>query len=432
MIEILFFIICLNFVYALWHYYSYINPATTFIFGFLGAVCVSIFYKDEWGMDKFHFNTFLVLSIGITVFNIVCTIVQATHKRKKSLLVKKSSFNSINRTTLFLIMIISLSITIWEYYAKMGITRASSIGDALFIMDYEFKGGDQDLYQLPVLLRNLIFFRDAINYYFFYLLAKMLAFKHYTGIRDVIIICAIGLFGAFLTGSRGNYVTLLLYSFFIISLLRAIISPKTRKITIKRIILLSIIASLLGYTFVKSTEWVGRDLSGVKLTDYFAIYLGAEIKNLDTYMNEKHFKNKEIGEFTFNGISAKNSNDRIRQLHQFRDYNGYPLGNVYTIFQDFYQDFGWLGIIVLTAIMALIMQLLYIKSFHTFHIYDKPFDVYIFLYAYFSTTVAYAFFSDRFYNKLSWSFIKLFMELLLLSYIINKYSSKKVNVKSTK
>lgn len=432
MIEILFFIICLNFIYALWHYYSFVNPATTFILGFLGAVLVSILYKNEWGMDKFHLNTFLVLSIGITIYNITCCIVQASYKRPPNLFVHKHSFYSIKRTTLFFIMMTSLSITIWEYYAKMGITKSSSIEEALYLMDYEFKGGDQDFYQLPVLLRNLIFFRDAINYYFFFLLAKMFAFKNYSGSRDVFIICAIGLFGAFLTGSRGNYVTLLLYFFFIISLFRAIISPKTRNISIKRIVVVGMLASLLGYTFVKSTEWVGRDLGEITLSDYFAIYLGAEIKNLDTYMNERQFENKELGEFTFNGISTKSSKDRVRQLHQFRDYNGYLLGNVYTIFQDFYQDFGYLGVVFLTVIMAGIMQWLYAKSFHSPNIFDKPFDIYIFLYAYLSTTVAYSFFSDRFYGKLSWPFIKLFLELLLLSYIIEKKSVKKETVKLIK
>lgn len=426
MIEILFIIILLCFIFALRHFYTFINPSTTFLFGFLGAVIVALLYKEEWDMDKFHMNTFTVISIGVLSYIIVCILVQRKFKIKEE--TKQPICNyKIGKVVLFILMFMLIVITYWEYRTKMSIAHTTDIADALYTMDQEYKRGDQSTYELPVVLRNLIFLRDIICLYFFYILAKCIAIKRFNSeFIYYVVICTIGLIGAIFTGSRGNAVTLILLFFFVWSIYKTRMSKGLRKIGLKRIIYFCVALFAVITTFIKSTEWVGRSTGDLDAGYYFAIYCGAEIKNLDIFINESQPKNKQVGQHTFSGIIPKSKENRQEALsyNQFQTINGYMLGNVYTIFQDLYNDFGYIGVVILIGLMAFIMQYLFAKSLNSHGLYKRPFDLYVFLYSYLSTTVAYSFFSDRFYGKWNWPFLKLLIELIIFAYIMEKISTR--------
>ena len=430
MIEILFLILLLNFIYAVFNNYSFINPSTSFIFGFVMAVLVAIIYKDEWGMKELHTNTFLVIAIGVTVYNIAVKLHSGKWRiTKQEHVLSKPRSIFLNKKWLIIFIFISAFITLWEYHAKISITGSANIAEALFQMDKEFKQGDIDMYQLPVVLRNVLLFRDVINVYFFYILAKMIALKSYEGkLMYVIIISIIGFIGTIFSGSRGNAVTYLLYMFYVWTIFRIRFCNSLRRMTLKKGVVTFLVLIMGGALFVKSTEWVGRSIGNLDPTYYFAIYCGAEIKNLDLFMNEKQPPNNIFGEHTFSGLipSTKYSREQGLEFIQFREYNGYPLGNVYTVFQDLYQDFGFFGVLLLTAIMALIMQHFFINSLNSKACYCKQFDLSVCLYAYFSTAVVYSFFSDRFYGLFSWYYFKLLIELFVFVYIMDRIVLKKV------
>lgn len=426
MIEFLFILILLCFIYSLKHFYVYINPTSTFLIGLLGAVGVSILYKKEWNMDQFHLNTFTIIVLGILSFTVVSSLVQqkygVTEYQKHT--ISSFKFGKITLSTLLFLLVL---ITYWEYKTKINISHSTGIADALYTMDQEYKQGDQSMYELPVLLRNLIFLRDIICLYFFYILAKSIAVKKYNSefIYDIVI-CTIGFLGAILTGSRGNAVTLVLFFLFVWSVYKARSSNMLKHLSLKRIIYFCIALFASLTVFIKSTEWVGRSLGDIEPGYYFAIYCGAEIKNLDIFMNENQPPNNYFGEHTFSGLTPKSKQSREAAIEyiSFQTINGYPLGNVYTIFQDLYKDFGYIGVVVLIGLMAFIMQFLFSRALNSPGLYDKPFDLFIFLYSYLSTTVVYSFFSDRFYGKLNWPFLKLLIELVVFAYIMKRMSKK--------
>lgn len=422
MIELLFILLFISFIYAVKFYYVFINPATSFITGLMCAVFTSVVYKEEWGMDRFHWNTFVVIATGVLVFNIVCTYTQSKYKIHKFTINDKQIGLTLGNKTLLLWIIVMALTTVWEYQVKLKMVGTSSIGEAMYEMDQEYKFGDNELYRLPIILRNLILFRTAISIYFLYFFARMLALKIYEKRNYIITICVIGLFGEFLSGSRGNVLTLLIYTFFVWTIFKTRCSHTFRKLNIKRFLYFSSILILVGIVFVKSTEWIGRSF-GNDPSYYFAVYCGAEIKNLDMFMNERTVKNRYFGETTFRNLmpKEKDSRDRALDFLQFRDYNGYFLGNVYTIFQPLYNDFGYIGVIFFIGLMAFIMQFLFIKALNGLH--GKPFNIWVCLYAYLSVTVIYSFFGNKFYDLLSsWTFLKLFIELQILVYIIEQMS----------
>ena len=90
---------------------------------------------------------------------------------------------------------------------------------------------------------------------------------------------------------------------------------------------------------------------------YLAFYCGAEIKNLDIFLNstktkpaiwgEQTFVNlvKAIGRFFISGF------DQYYLINPYQSVNGYYLGNVYTTFKAYIHDFGYIGMIILIIIM---------------------------------------------------------------------------------
>lgn len=412
------------FIYAAYHNYVYINPSTIFLIGFLVAVGFCIVYKEEWGIESLHFNTFIIILLGVLVFSAICFWLNRKYDLSNLEEPDLAPIDfSIRNSHLIAFIVFVFLISLWEYKAKIAISGSYDIGEALTEFDADFKKGDREM-ELPMLLRNLVLLRTCICLYFFYIFSKMLALKVYGKKFYLIsVVCIFGVVGGFLSGSRGNALTFVLYSFFVWSIYKARYFPEFRILRLKKVLSYLIVAGLSGTVFVKSTEWVGRSLYGFDdASYYFAVYCGAEIKNLDIYLNEDQTPSKHIGEYTFSGISVKDDESRERALDhiQFRDYDGYFLGNVYTCFQNYYQDFGYVGVVVLVGLMAFIMQSLFLRSLMSEKLYKKHFDFILFLYAYLSTLVVFSFFSERFYGALSWYTIKLFIELLILSIVMNR------------
>lgn len=431
MLELLFIVILLNFIYAARNYYMFINPASSFTFGLLCAVLVSIIYKQDWYLNNFLPSTFVIVSLGVTTFNIVSSLVWRNkfccqNNLKNVAANFRANHFSINNHVTFSILVFLIVVCYWEYKYKLQAVGTSSIFTAMSEFDQEYKYGDK--IEVPILLRNLILLRTCICYYFFYMLSKIIAMKDSCGNRlNIILICVVGLIGGFLSGSRGNVINYFLFSLYVWSIFKTLSNPKFRFFSLKKTLTVTAGIFISVALFLKSTEWVGRDLEGWKLSDYFAIYCGGEIKNLDTFVKEENKRNSKVELFTLHNILggvSENQTSDARERVQFREVKGHNLGNVYTAFQNYYSDIGYLGVVFYVGLMAFIVLLLYIRSLDK-RVIKKRFDFILFLYAYFSTTVAYSFFHERFYAAMSWYTVKLIIELYLFNLLMNRFEKNK-------
>lgn len=381
-------------------------------------------------MDRFHFNTFLVVSLGVTLFNIISTLC-FNYKNVSKIIPCENHLHlkSVKTEIVYIIAFFLFLVCIWEYRQKIEITNASSISNALYELDFDYKFGNRSSAQLPILLRNLILIRTVVCLYFSYLLAKMFALKKFcSNFYAVLIVWCIGIIGAFLSGSRGNAVTILLFSIFVWSVIKTLSSPAFRVMNMKKAITFCLISVMSLSLFVKSTEWVGRSLYSWSSEYYLAIYCGAEIKNLDIYINEKQSERDYFGQYTLGKfyaeiIKSKMNRDESLDHVQFREVKGHLLGNVYTAFQNYYADLGYWGVFLFVGIMAVITNYLFINSLNKKVLY-KRFDFVLFMYAYLSTTVAYSFFHERFYNTISWYTVKMLIELYIINTILKRYTIK--------
>lgn len=151
----------------------------------------------------------------------------------------------------------------------------------------------------------------------------------------------------------------------------------------------------------------------------FSIYLGAPIKNLDIYLTHPWKHRGMIGCTVFFGLYqslhkiAPGSFPRYVINNPYHAINGHPLGNVHTTFYAFVYDFGYFGLVALTVIMALIVQVCYElvlvkrKNYST----SISFSVLCTLVSHLTPMVAFSFFSNKFYE----SVIKLgFLEFIVV------------------
>lgn len=177
------------------------------------------------------------------------------------------------------------------------------------------------------------------------------------------------------------------------------------EVRIKTILTIIAVVSLflVSFQFVAQTLQ-GRNTSSDPLV-YISAYIGAEIPNLDTFLQAGGADTNPAiwGYMTFrNTIRWIGGQFGIASfIYQydlpFNVINGVSTGNVYTTFYAFIYDFGYVGLVLLTMLMAVVSQAVYSKSCK----FDSGWASSVWVIAY--SIIAYAlllcFFSNKFYEN---------------------------------
>ena len=147
------------------------------------------------------------------------------------------------------------------------------------------------------------------------------------------------------------------------------------------------------------------------LETYLFTYVGAQIENLDTFLKANPVtlwrgvsENKLFGADVFRGlylylkkwIHLEVSIPSIA-VYAFSN-NGIEIGNVYTMFYALLYDFGYVGCVVFTAVMAGYYVFTYGAIIRETPQKNRIIDLKTFLYAYLFNDLLMSFFSNRFYE----------------------------------
>ena len=198
----------------------------------------------------------------------------------------------------------------------------------------------------------------------------------------------------------------------------------------KYILLLAIICTVGLFSFQFLGAAIGRTTKEeVTPWTYVSIYLGAPIQNLDVFLQKPHKLPNVFGCTTFYyQIQSYAVNHNLSNLIYdfdlpFMNYNNHNAGNVFTTFYPFIYDFGYVGVLVLTGLMALIVQTIYELMMKSI---KSPFSFSRLLYLYEFPFIPLSFFSNKFYEGLNEGFAKLivFWIFLYILCIQNTYKFK--------
>ncbi|WP_047999272.1 O-antigen polymerase [Lactiplantibacillus herbarum] len=237
----------------------------------------------------------------------------------------------------------------------------------------------------------------------------------------VVLNLVASLVGSFFTGSRGVAVQAIMSLLVVYVMLHR---DGTKKVNMKKVLLIPMSALLvILLSFKYFAALLGRDHS-LGLFEYISVYLGAPIKNLDTFLqssmgttnpvwgyNTLTMQWQWIGKFL--GLNIPKATINTDFLYS----NGHNLGNVYTAYKDYIVDFGYFGAIVCIILMAVVMGMLYEKTYglnRNTSVFKIEWMKLVYGYLLFST--AFTFFSNKFYQAFTVTFFQRVFCWMLLGY----------------
>ena len=272
-------------------------------------------------------------------------------------------------------------------------------------------GGDTDL-NLPVYVSLPYTFLLLAGYVWGYIFANNLVINRNIDKRCIVLFL-LALILSISNGKRGEFialtVSLIVYVLLALKKSKSRKSRKSRKLSRQIYLMIFILLILVALLFQHIATIMGRDSDRFGPFEYFSIYLGAPILNLNTSVIEKRFSHPVFLSETFHSLyTAIGENFAIKSFIYKTDRifwsspNGKRVGNVATTFYDFYHDGGMLGVIFLSFVMGVIIQYVY-KGIKCERYKNKMFSTIVF--SYMLWMIARSFFANSLFDWITLSTI---------------------------
>lgn len=406
-----------------------IAPAVIFSFGFLFQSIWALLYSNKWELSL-HINTYCVIVGGILIFIIISKIVSLLYRKIKHSKVAGIDYIDIKNWKKICFLIFCIISTLYYLYFVVNsvggdIFNIKSIMHSISEFDKITKFSNEFI-KIPFLVGNLRTIVMASGFWFLYVIIN-----NYISTKKIdflsITIVLVSMIISVLNGSRGGFFFMIVAGIEYLFMIKN--QKNDQKNKSKIIIKIGLIAIVFLLLFSSFAKLLGRNIN-MNTADYLSIYCGAEVKNLDLFLQESHKKNVEyFGAQTFQPIVT--SIGRKIGFYGYKDYKldlpfrkvgEYSLGNVYTTFYPYIYDFGYIGLIVLVALMAVISQIVY-ENAKNKNNKNSP-SIYSVAYGVIFTCLMLSFFSNKFYeNVFSTEFIKRIILWIIFNYFFCKFSA---------
>jgi oligosaccharide repeat unit polymerase len=429
------------------------SPSVVACSSFLIAVICTIANINAWGVNL-QIETCTILLIGLFSF-----ITGDKLSLKRLSIVSTESpirRNEIISIPKYKTLIVILADIVIVYFFYIDIIRIANVDDRIYSNYQEMIA----IYRVNMMFSNDI--ETAFNPIVRQLIKPMVVVCYiylFAFINNVIIDrnwkkYALHLFPILITiiyimlsGSRIGLIRLFVATLFIIYILKIAGSQSNynNKIAKKKFIrnLLALIVSFL-FLFYSIRILVGRSsYKDTHFFDYISMYIGAPIQLFDQYITSPNdyvdvsnqiSNENSFGEETFVGVHSmigKFNNKKINRGLEFRESpTGIRLGNIYTSFRRYYNDFGLLGIIICPFIIGLFYSFLYRKIRYFRNLNNNKMNFCIILYSYmFYGIVVFAMEDIFFLVFITGSFIEeVIIMYVLYSFLLRKHDVEQITI----
>ena len=378
---------------------SITTPQFGFIACFIPGMAYAFPYVEKWSLDLSS-TTVVMMLLGMVLFLLVSAISKNLYKNKRINVVKTLQIKKIDNWKIFLLIVIevaSLVLTIIFLTRNYG----SDLSSAMFAFRSGGNSITGDEVQLPRMIKLLRRFSLSLGFLTIYMLLKRMLYSKKENRKGLIVCTLFSFINCLTLGARGEAIQLIIAGIMqYLWLYRAKYGNKV--INGKAVIKISGLIIFIIIMFSSVGELMGRRMSFLSFNDYIGVYLSAEIKNFDTFVQNGSFgaqlEDMQTLINPINLVGYITGNDDI--IHgmdiPFRFVNGHALGNVATTFYPFVYDGGWFGLAFYVSLMAFITQMIYQKSLKT-KIKGKI-ELPVVVYSYVWYTVIFSFFSGKFYE----------------------------------
>lgn len=415
---------------------KFLSPQIIFVVSFIPGVIYAFWYVDKWDLNLSKM-TLVTIITGLVVFILASYITNILYKyvfsRIKFFLPSKYTCNKNNDINsridrwkiivLLVLQLISLILTVFFLFRTYGFNLSSSI------FMYRSSSTGEDAVALPSMVKLLRRIALSSGYIITYLYLNGIVYKNKKNRLLELICILLAILNGFMLGGRGDGIQIIIAAIVQYIALKVYSSNQKRILPVKDVLKVIIILAIIVASFTQLGELLGRKMDFLNYNDYIAVYLSAELKNLDIFISSGSYGHPISKSLTL--YSIINSLGGI--LHQpqwihdfdipFRYYGGYALGNVGTIFYPFFYDGGLMGVIIYTSFMAFFCQIGYMKFVEA----DKKsqLNLMFIFYSYLAYIIVFSFFSNKFYEMIfNTSFI-----WCVVSWVLVKYFLMRIKVK---
>lgn len=415
-----------------------IAPSFIFCASFCFSCIWAVAYAKEWELGL-HMNTFWVIFGGVLEFIIISFIVQEYFRLikgnksiKENTQLSKIKIENWKKIVFLIFCIFTILYTIYSIVHLMN-GNFNNIAESISSYNSAKKFSDE-IISLPTLLIYSRYIVNAAGYWFAYVFINNYLIDKKIDFLSVAIVI-MSLISSMTTGGRNGAVNIVLGCIAIFILLMNRKAGFVKSIRFKTLVRFVIIFVIIICAFQGIGSILGRKSSSSTYTnsmDYLATYCGAEIKNLDLFLQEGNLISDKIwGSETFIyiirwlGPKFGIENSYYSLTLPFRTINGFDLGNVYTTFYPYIYDFGYIGLVCLVGLMAIIVQWVYEKCKRV-KLKKSP-TMCILIYGYIFSSIVLSFFSNKFYEQ---NFNKTFIYLMICWIIFDIFFCKLKFVKN--
>lgn len=419
-----------------------IPPEVVYILGFIPSAVFLIPFYNKWNVSL-SISTLIVIIGGGLLFIIASRITllfDGRNRKKRWNKVKIANGFVIGKkidTTNFcikkwklMLCILFELVTIFLLFMHV---RNVGGGASLSSMFFNYRIASTESYvAIPTLTQASRVASIAIGYVSLFVLLNKLLLRQFKRTSTFLLCVAVilGIVTTLMLANRGDTIKLIFAG--VVQYLIISIRINNNRLPWKKLFRIGIGGIIFLLLFQQFGKLVGRTFLSFNIIDYIGIYLSAPIKNLDTYLNSKEF-------LWFNPVGIEKSQTLISITNflavkfnlpiyhsQYTEFGyqfvgNYELGNCYTSYAAYLYDFGYMGIVIYTSVMALISQLIYISAKRGLKNIDKdaiPISLIIYCILFFE--IFFSFFSYTFYqNVFHIGFIRqiLFMYLFKWFYL---------------
>lgn len=362
------------------------------------------------GIDIECEMTFFVILSGLAIFSFINYVFCVSHKQI-SYNMQRSNISSVYG----ILGIITILLLIYVNYCYiMDFSAAYGFGGDFFEAMVQYKlimtfHDSDDILVAPPWYRNVLMVTSAAFAYFsVYVFMKKKIIENEISIIYCFVVFLYIIYSLMGGGRSETFrvITALMFIWYIFYREKNSSSFSVKRVLAKITVLMSIASFLfIAFIYVVGRSQADMDFEAVIMAMF--IYAGAPIFNLDIYLQNPWEQTHGIfGELTFirliNWMGGKfGDSSLIYELDlPFLSYQNYNLGNVYTTFYAFVYDFGFIGVVVLTGIMAVACVWLYNKVNHV-DIMSNKISMYVICYAYLLNDIVMLPFSNRFYESMA-------------------------------
>lgn len=418
--------------------FDLLSPSLLFTGGFFLSSLFALFFSEEWNFSDSYLIT--VVLMGTISFFLGSYIVFMYfkfkdnnvklekfdhHVSKKNLIAggfkTKLFAYFIFQCFLFVLLIINIKDNVGVEFTFSGISN--SINEY-----YELGRTDSLIKESSILNFGEILNTSAI--YFFIYLHLMQSKKRYEGKFLVILNILIGFILSVFTGIKTG-LFMYLFAFLV---LKSIQRDNNKAFDLHKNFKFLRAVFLFLVLFIVVSFFQGRVLKSTSIFYTMSTYIGAPLKNLESYLNL--YKDVPINKnnTVFGGETLMNTYHwlytvtgtqkyNIPSLYDYNWINGEGLGNVYTTFMPFYNDFKLYGVFSLPLFMGMFSQFLYekVKLLN----WTNSFSYLKIFYSYLAFSLAFSFFSNKFFEMIvARSGIYFLLGLLVFKFVFLKLRLK--------